>query len=300
MTAKLELYRIFCQVASSMSFSQAAHALFLSQPAVSQAVKQLEEQLGTQLFTRNSKGVSLTAQGQLLYEYASSALGLINSAEQKLLDMNKLTFGELRIGAGDLIIKHLLLDSLEEFHTQYPQIKLSILSRTSWESIELLQSGKIDIAFVNLPLSEENIQIHYTVSVQDIFVAGTRFDHLKKSPLSLSEVARLPLILLEQKSNTRSYVEKFFLSKGVSISPEIALASYDLLLEFARVNLGVSCVVREFAQQYLTSGELFEVPTKESIPKRNIAMISLKNVSLTPAAAQLLEIIIRKNRPDAK
>ena len=103
MLGKLELYSIFCQVAKDSSFSQAAKALYLSQPAVSQSIKQLEDQLGTQLFTRSAKGVSLTQQGKLLYEYADSAMGLMNSAEQKLVSMKELTVGELRIGAGDVI-----------------------------------------------------------------------------------------------------------------------------------------------------------------------------------------------------
>ena len=295
MTAKLELYRIFCQVAKSMSFSKAARILYMSQPAVSQAVKQLEEQLRTQLFTRSSKGVMLTAQGQILYEHASAAISLINSAEQKLLGMNELTFGELRIGAGDVTIKHLLLSSLEQFHKEYPKVKLSILNRTSRESIELLQSGKIDVAFVNLPIEGENIHIHHTFTVHDVFVAGKRFEYLKNEALSLEELAELPLIMLERKSNTRTYIEKFFLDNGVAISPEIALASYDLLLEFARIDLGISCVIREFARSSLESGALFEVPMKEPIPERSIAMVSLKNVSLTPAASQLLEIINQDN-----
>ena len=171
MTPKLELYRVFCQVAQSLSFSKAAHQLYLSQPAVSQAVRQLEEQLGTQLFAREARGVSLTSQGKLLYEYASSALGLIATVEEKLVGLSDLSQGELRVGAGDAITKHLLLPALEEFHGKYPQVRLSILNRTSLESIELLQSGVIDIAFVNLPLSGEKITVHQTFQVQDIFVA---------------------------------------------------------------------------------------------------------------------------------
>lgn len=291
MTPKLELYRVFCQVAQSLSFSKAAHQLYLSQPAVSQAVRQLEEQLGTQLFAREARGVSLTSQGKLLYEYASSALGLIATVEEKLVGLSDLSQGELRVGAGDAITKHLLLPALEEFHGKYPQVRLSILNRTSLESIELLQSGVIDIAFVNLPLSGEKITVHQTFQVQDIFVAGAKFTHLQRAPLSLEELAAQPLIMLERKSNTRGYIEKFFLNQGVSISPEIAVASYSLLLELAKINLGVSCVIRSFAQEYLESGQLFEIPLQTPFPLRSIGMVSLKNVSLIPAAQQLLEIL---------
>lgn len=291
MLGKLELYRVFCQVAKDNSFSQAAKNLYLSQPAVSQSVKQLEEQLGVQLFTRGAKGVSLTQQGKLLYEYADSAMGLLSSAEQKLVSMKELTVGELRIGAGDVIIKHLLLPHLERFHQTYPQVRLSILNRTSRESMELLQSGIIDVAFVNLPMEGESIRIHHSFPIHDTFVAGQRFRSLSEHPQTLQELAQQPLILLERKSNTRRHIESFFLERGVAISPEIELASYDLLSQFARIDLGISCVVKEFCQEQLRNGELFEVPMKEALPERSIAMISLKNVSLTPAAAHLLEII---------
>ncbi len=291
MTGKLELYRVFCQVAKYSSFSQAAKTLYLSQPAVSQSVKQLEEQLGTQLFTRGPKGVALTQQGKLLYEYAGSAMGLLDSAEKKLLSMKELDLGELRIAAGDVIIKHLLLPHLERFHKLYPQIHLSILNRTSRESMELLQSGAIDVAFVNLPMEGESMNIHHSFPIQDVFVAGSRFKELKGIPQSLRELSELPVIMLEQKSNSRRQIESFFLDRGVVLAPEIELTSYDLLQEFARINLGISCVVREFCQDYLKSGELFELDMEQPLPSRSVAMVSLKNVSLTPAAEHLLEII---------
>jgi len=292
LTGKVELYRIFCQVAKYNSFSQAAKTLYLSQPAVSQSVKQLEEQLGVQLFTRGSKGVTLTAQGKMLYEYASSAMGLLDSAEQKLQSMKELTVGELRIGAGDVIIKNLLLPYLERFHQIYPQVHLSILNRTSRESMELLQSGIIDVAFVNLPMEGEAMRVHHTFPVHDVFVAGKPFyDLQERFPLSLRELAEQPLILFERKSNTRRQIESFFLERGVAISPEIELASYELLQDFACIGLGVSCLVREFSQKQLNSGELIEVQLEENLPERSIGMVSLKNVSLTPAAAHLLEII---------
>ena len=295
MTGKLELYRIFCQVAKYCSFSQAAKTLYLSQPAVSQSVKQLEEQLGVQLFTRGSKGVALTKQGTLLYEYAVSAMGLIESAEQKLFSMKELNGGELRIGAGDAIIKNLLLPHLEYFHKLYPQIHLSIHNRTSQGSIDLLQSGIIDVAFVNLPMEGDLMRIHHTFNIHDVFVASNRFTHLKGKKLSLQEISRQPLILLERTSNTRKFIESFFLERGVPISPEIELASYELLQDFAKIDLGISCVVREFSCESLQNGELFEVEINPPLPERSIAMVSLKNVSMTPAASHLLEIISASN-----
>ena len=291
MTGKLENYRVFCKVAQNKSFSKAAQELFLSQPAVSQSVRQLEEQLGVQLFVRNSKKVETTAEGQLLYEYASSALGLLESAEQQLGGLQTLKVGQLRLGAGDMTAVHLLLPSLERFHQLYPKVHLSIYNRTSAGSLELLRAGKIDAAFVNLPIEDDRITIHWEHPIQDIFVAGNRFSHLKEKKLTAKELSRLPLIMLEQKANSRTFVQRFFLRKGIELKPEIELASYELMGEFARINLGVSCMVRQFCTEELSQGKIFELNLADPIPARSIGMVSLKGVSLPPSVSRFLELL---------
>ncbi len=291
MTGKLEHYRVFCKVAQNRSFSKAAQELFLSQPAVSQAIRQLEEQLGTQLFLRTSKRVELTAEGQLLYEYASSALGLLESAEQQLGGLQTLSVGQLRLGAGDITVRHLLLPCLEQFHQLYPQVHLSIYNRTSAGSLELLRAGRIDAAFVSLPIEDERIAIHWETPVQDIFVAGERFSHLRGRPVSERELASLPLIMLEQKANSRSYVQRCFLRRGIDLKPEIEIASYDLMSELARINLGLSCHVRQFCRQELDDEKIFEVQLRNPIPERSIGMVSLSGVSLSPAVSRFLELL---------
>ena len=295
MTGKLEHYRVFCKVAQNRSFSKAAQELFLSQPAVSQAIRQLEEQLGTQLFLRTSKRVELTAEGQLLYEYASSALGLLESAEQQLGGLQTLSVGQLRLGAGDITVRHLLLPCLEQFHQLYPQVHLSIYNRTSAGSLELLRAGRIDAAFVSLPIEDERIAIHWETPVQDIFVAGERFSHLRGKPVSERELASLPLIMLEQKANSRSYVQRCFLRRGIDLKPEIEIASYDLMCELARINLGLSCHVRQFCRQELDDGKIFEVQLRNPIPERSIGMVSLSGVSLSPAVSRFLELLQNQN-----
>ena len=296
MLTKLENYRVFCKVAQHKSFSGAAQELFLSQPAVSQSVRQLEEQLGMQLFVRSSKKVELTPQGSILYEYASSALGLLESAEQQLSGLQTLGAGQLRLGAGDITARHLLLPALERFHQLYPKVHLSIFNRTSASSLELLHAGRIDAAFVNLPIEDDRITVHWESPVQDIFVAGQKFAELKDKPLTGRQLARLPLIMLEHKANSRVYVQRFFLRQGVELQPEIELASYELMGELARINLGVSCMVRQFCRQELQSGKLFELRLTEPVPARSIGMVSLKGVSLPPSVSRFVELMNETTR----
>lgn len=294
MSVRLDLYKIFCEVAKCESFSKAAKVLFMTQPAVSQAIMQLEEELGMRLFTRTPKGVILTNEGQILFEYANSAMNLISVGEKKVQESKNLMVGELKIGVGDTISRYFLLPYLEKFHNGYPNIKLKVVNRTTLELCTLLKSGEVDIAICNLPIKDSSLEVKELIEIHDVFVYGEKYKKNLSTPLTLEEIAKFPLILLEPKSNSRQYVEKYILSKGIRIKPEIELGSHELLLEFAKINLGVSCVIREFSQEYLQVGVLYEVQTIEEIPKRSIGVCSLKSVSLSPASEKFVDLLERR------
>jgi DNA-binding transcriptional LysR family regulator len=291
MINKLDLYKIFCQVAECESFSKASKILYMTQPAVSQAIMQLEKELDIRLFTRTPKGVNLTKEGQLLYEYTSSAINLIGVGEKKLEEVKNLMVGDLQIGVGDTISRYFLLPFLEKFHSKYPNIKLKIINRTTLELCEMLKSGEIDIAIGNLPIKDSSLEIRKCIDIRDVFVCGEKYKEKLSKPISLEELAELPLILLETNSNSRLYVEKYMLSKGIEMKPEIELGSHELLLEFAKINLGISCVIKEFSQEYLKNGLLYEVKLTEEIPERSIGICFLKNISLSPSSTKFVEIL---------
>jgi len=291
MVSKLDLYRVFCEVARYKSFSKAAKELYMTQPAVSQAIMNLETELGVRLFTRTSKGVALTNDGQLLYEYAKSAINLINVGEKKIFEVRNLMSGEMKVGVGDTISKYFLLPYLSLFHNQSPNIKLRIINRTTMELCNMLKSGEIDIAFCNLPVKDSALAIIQCIDIHDIFVCGEKYKEICSSPLSLEKLANLPIIFLERKSNSRQYVERYMLSKGIKITPEIELGSHDLLLEFARYNFGIACVIEEFSKEYLKNNMVYKINLIEKIPKRSIGFCFLKSVPLSAAVKRLLEII---------
>ena len=291
MVSKLDLYKVFCEVAKCESFSKGAKALHMTQPAVSQAIMQLEGELELRLFTRTSRGVILTNEGRLLFEYANSAINLINIGEEKLLESKNIMLGDLKIGVGDAISRHFLLPYLDNFHNEYPHIKLRIVNRTTLELCTMLKSGTIDIAICNFPIEDSSLEIKRCMDVQDIFVCGNKYKNILSTSLSFEELSKLPLILLDANSNSRQYVEKYMLSKGIEITSEIELGSHDLLLEFAKINLGIACVIKEFSQEYLKSGDLYQVNTVEQIPKRSIGFCFSKSVSLSPASKKFIEIL---------
>lgn len=291
MIGKLDLYRIFNVVSRNKSFSKAAQELFMTQSAVSQAISKLEKELEILLFYRTSKGVVLTNEGKLLNEHINSALGIINIAEDKILEFKTLKTGQLRIGVGDTISRYFLLPYLEEFHNSYPEIKLNILNGTTSEICDFVKSGKADLGICNLPVHDKHLQFIPCKEIQDVFVCGEKYKEITKKPISLVDLMGMPLIFLEKKSNSRMFVENFFKERGLHVSPVFELGSHDLVLEFTKINLGISCVIREFSRDYLDRGDLYEITLEEEIPKRSIGICYLKNIPLSRAAKKFVERI---------
>ena len=288
---RIEQYRIFNVVAKSQSFSKAAEALFMTQSAVSQSIKQLESSIDMILFQRTSKGVRLTEAGNILYKYTSSAMELLETGLLKIDALKTLDDGELKIGASDSISTHFLLPHLEMFHKIYPNIKIKIINRVTSETIDLLKNGKIDIAFGNLPIQDDDLEVIECMSVQDTFVAGNDFLSLKDKIFSREEISNLPLILLENKANSRKYVDKVFLESGQVLTPSIELGAHDLLLQLAKINLGISCVVKEFSQNYIKNKFVFELKQKNPIPKRAIGYCYSKNLPITPTMKEFMKFL---------
>ena len=291
MSVKLELYRVFKEVAEAGNITAAAQTLFISQSAVSQSIKQLEAELQTRLFARNSRGVTLTADGRMLYEYVRSAMGLLETGEEKLSQSRDLQMGHLTIGASDTVTSQFLLPYLDRFHRQYPAIHIQIISGRSHKVLGLLQSGKVDIAFASTPQEGASLETFPCLATHSIFVAGAEypcdFDHV----YSLEEIAQFPLILLERKASSRLYLEKYFLQNGLHLNPEIELGARSLLVDLAAIGFGVAGVTEEFVRRELESGRLRRLRTSFDIPPRSVDLCVLRDVPLTSAAQRFSDFI---------
>ena len=291
MSVKLELYLVFKEVAEAGNITAAAQTLFISQSAVSQSIKQLEAELQTRLFARNSRGVTLTADGRMLYEYVRSAMGLLETGEEKLSQSRDLQMGHLTIGASDTVTSQFLLPYLDRFHRQYPAIHIQIISGRSHKVLGLLQSGKVDIAFASTPQEGASLETFPCLATHSIFVAGAEypcdFDHV----YTLEEIARFPLILLERKASSRLYLEKYFLQNGLHLNPEIELGARSLLVDLAAIGFGVAGVTEEFVRRELESGRLRKLRTSFDIPPRSVDLCVLRDVPLTSAAQRFSDFI---------
>ncbi|MDA3884634.1 MAG: LysR family transcriptional regulator [Candidatus Delongbacteria bacterium] len=292
MNINFELYKVFYQIAKEGKISAASKKLFVTQPAVSQSIKQLEERLGGKLFFRTPKGMKLTVEGKMLFSYIEKAYDLIKTGEMKFEEMNTLEYGEINIGASDTLCSHYLLPYLEEFHKKFPKIKIKITNRTTYEIINLLKNGSVDLGVLNMPVEDDNqLNITESLTIEDCFIYGKKYSSFFKDKVSLKKLNRFPIILLEKGSSTRNFIDNIFIDKKLKLEPEIELGSNDLLVKFAKIGLGISFVSKSSIKNELNDGDIFEVKLKEKIPKRKIGIATLKGVFLSPAGQEFLAFL---------
>ena len=289
MKTKFDYYRMFYETARFHSFSTAAQHLYISQSAISQCMHQLETDLGVQLFIRSRQGVTLTHEGKLLFKKVENAVISIEQGENQLDRLRHLESGEITIAAGDTITTHYLLKYLEKYHSLYPDVRIEMANSYSSQMLSLVKEGKADLAFVNMPLQDEELVIEPCFEINDIFVCGPDFK--TKDFYSWEEVSDLPLILLEKNSLSRHFVEKSFKERNISLHPQIEVAVHDLLIRFASIHLGVSCVIEEFSKEELERGIIKKMNLNPLIPKRSIGCAYLKNAPLSYAAKAFINLI---------
>ncbi|MZQ86760.1 LysR family transcriptional regulator [Paenibacillus sp. 5J-6] len=286
-----ELYKVFYWAAKTGSLTQAAKALYITQPSVSHAIKQLEDSFGLALFYRNSKGVALTQEGAILYSYIEQSQNFISRAEEKMAALKNLDSGELRIGGSDSLFKHYLLPYLEEFHQRHPGIKLHLNHGTTPEIISFLKEGRIDLGVVRMPIVDSQLEVRESIQLKDCFVAGPRYEQLKGETLSLEMLLEFPVILFSRNSRARMAITELFQSYGYKLKPEIEVGSVELLIEFARKGLGISYVTKEFISKELEEGSLFEIQLDVKLPPTHVGIMTMRNMPLSISARRFIELV---------
>lgn len=287
----LEWYRIFLCTARHGNLTKAAQQLHLTQPSVSYAIKQMERALELKLFHRLSKGVELTEEGKALLAYVEQSFALLDAAEEHVQVLKQLEAGELRIGASDSLIKHLLLPQLNQFRAQYPGIRIRLSRGRTPDIASWLKNGRIDCAIVHMPVLEPQLNVQHLKTLEDCFVVGEAYRELAGRPISIRELAELPLLLLSSGSHTRQFIEHWFAERGCTVEPDIELGSIDLLSEFAMQGFGAAFISRFFVREELHNGRLYELQLDEDLPSRNIGFAVRRDVQLSIAAERFARIV---------
>lgn len=296
MNIDFELYRIFYVVANHCNITKASEELSISQPAISKSIKNLEEQLGGQLFVRTKRGVVLTEEGKEFYNYIKQAIEYINNAENKFTDLINLETGCIKIGISTTLTKEFLLPYLEEFHSLYPKIDIQIITNLTSDLMPKLRNGLIDIVILNL--NDKNygndIDIIKCRKINDCFVVNNKYKDLTLKEVSIKELNNYPLILQAKGSNTREFLDNIARENGVVLKPNIELASYSLVVEFSKIGLGIGYATKEYIKEAIKNKELYELELKEKIPSRYIGVALSKNHVPNFSTKRLIEII-KKN-----
>ena len=287
MDVNYELYKVFYYVASTLSFSEAASQLFISQSAVSQSIKTLEKKLNQTLFIISTKKVQLTPEGEILLRHIEPAVHLISRGETQLMDTSA-GGGQLRIGASDTICRYFLVPYLEKFHKAFPGAHIKVTNATSIKCVELLESGQVDLIVVNCPNAYlGNLSsVKIIKSFHDVFIANQSFKDLKGKKLSYGQLLEHPILMLDKKSTTSEFLHSQFQQHQLDLVPEIELSSNDLLIDLARIGLGLA-----FIPDYCidnSDDDLFTIDLKEKLPARELALAYNKHLPISGALEEFL------------
>ena len=272
MNQNLSSYRIFYTVANTGNISKAAKELYISQPAISKSIQKLEESVGCKLFSRSSRGVVLTDEGKLLYEHVSEAFETLTMGEEKLKRSIELGVGHLKIGVSSTLCKYLLLPYLKEFIRQNPHISISISCQSTNDTLKLLEDNKIDIGLIGKPENLKNIHFDFLEEIVDIFVAAKDYlRNLKARGIQKDHILQSSTLMLLDKNNmTRQYIDDYLQENQIIIKDSIDISDMDLLIDFARIGVGVACVIKNFVREDLENGTLMEIPLGFPIHKREV------------------------------
>lgn len=289
----LELYRVFYTVAKCGSLTRAADELFISQPAVSQAIKQLEGQLGTPLFNRTHRGMELSEQGgKQIFDIVAHALGELDEAENKLKEINSKATGTIRISASDTIFSYVVIDKIAEYHEKFPDVKINLINCITTETLDLLKNNKCDIAFLNLPVDDKDINLSGTIMpLHDTFVANKNYAALAEDVQPLKSMHDYPLLMLDQNTVTRKAIINFSHSIGVHLHPEVECGSLELMIQLAKNGVGIACVPKEYVRRELNDDKtLFEIRTEPALPARSIGIAFPKNQPVSYATKEFFKL----------
>ena len=288
MNVDLELYRVFYVVAKHKHMTKASEELHISQPAISQSIKKLENQLGGTLFLRSNKGMGLTEEGKMFYEYVKGALELINNAENEFTSFKDLSKGEIKIGCSTTLTKLVLMNALKEFHLDYPNININITNDLTSNLINDLKLGKLDFVIFNESnIKETNLNLEKIKELKQGFIYNPEFydDNIN----NFEELNNVPLILQKEESNSRKLLDYIALQNNVKLIPKMEVVSQELITEFTNIGLGIGFAIIDLAKRNYKN--IKELNINKKIPNINIYLATNKSVSLTFASKMFIKYL---------
>lgn len=292
MDISYEAYKIFYYVAVEESISKAANKLHISQPAVTWQIKSLEEQINITLFIRTKKGVTLTEEGKILFEYVKQGVESFTNGENMLTNIKNLDYGTISIGASTTVSKHVLMPYLEIFHEKYPNIEIKIVNALTENLIKELRNGNLDMLVLNLPMNKtRDLKIQKVMDVQDVFVGNKKYYELTKGEIELKKLNNYPLLFQKKPSNTRTFLDNYLKENNTQLIPKTEIVSYNLIMDFVKSGFGIGYATKEFIKDDLNKS-LFEIKVTPKIPSRYIGIATLNKTIPNYCVKKLINLMI--------
>lgn len=275
----LELYRIFYEVAINKNITKASSVLNISQPAVTKHIKNLEDSLGETLFIRTKRGVVLTEVGNKLFLKVKQALSIIDDVELSIKENKNLHNTTIRVGISTTLAKIYLMDYIDRFHKEYPNIIFDIYTDSTADLIKKLKLGEIDFIISKFP-SMLDFDLNYKLlgSTNYVFVASN--DYKVGNKLSIKDLEKYPILLQRYPSNSRVSADKYFKDNNVFIKPKMNIASSILLISFVKMGYGIGYVTKMYVDDFINNKELKIIDVAPTPPKIDYGIITLKNNTL--------------------
>lgn len=291
--ANLNLYKFFCCVAEEKNISKASEKLFVSQPAVSFSIRELERELGQQLFVRKSKGVELTTFGKLLYNQVKPSVDAMGQVEVLAERFGKLKQGIIRIGACTSNVNQILIDYLTNFALAYPNIQITMERGSKEKLIERLRDNALDMIFIDKTNRIDDFVLVKQFNVEYQLIGSKKFkDKYPNEDIDLTSFPVEDIILPSVNNNSRVTIDKFFANHQIKLMPKYELDNYILLYEFVRRGFGIAFVNIEYYRQAVENGDVYVIYPNFSVMARQI--VCLVNPDAENPALQKLIGMIKK------
>ncbi len=300
MENNLNLYHIFYTVAKNKNISLAAKELYISQPAISKAISKLENNLETTLFIRSSRGVTLTEEGAILFEQVRNAFTSINNGEEQLRKIARLGVSHLSIGVSITLCKYILLPYLKEFIKENPHVTISITCHPSLETIRDIENGITEIGLVGIPSDTGTLHYEPVCEIQDTFVATDTYLknlRIRENGTRTSLLANANFMMLNKENISRKYVDNYLTSHQITMNNILEINTMDLLIELAKIDLGIACVIRNFVKDDIKNGTFKELTFKRTIPKRRVGFVYREDMPMSDTMKKFMEFVERHNPP---
>ena len=288
MNSNWEYYKIFYFVGKHGSFTQAARSLHNNQPNITRVINTLESELGCRLFVRSQKGVTLTPEGEKLFEHIEAAYHQIEKGEDEITSDRLLEKGSVSVSISEIALHVLMLPILQRFKAKYPGIRIRVYNHSTPQGVKALEQGLVDLAVISSPLKiSDSLEATHIKSFQEILIGGEPYRTLARRRHTLADISQYPLITQSHDSTSFQYLTDLFLKEEIILKPSIEVTTTDQILPIVEHGMGLGFVPKELATTSIERKKVYPVPLVDKLPLRSISLLQDKSRPLSLAAQEL-------------